>query len=124
MMKLLIQTLAAAFLAVIPHAAAADAGHERHLAKIDGFVAESLAGLGVPGAAVAVVANGKTIYRKAFGRTGTAADAPLAAPETLFGTGSVGKTFTSALVLGLADDGLDRSRRTGHPLPAGTSAFR
>lgn len=105
-MKLLIQTLAAAFLAVVPHAAAADAGDEGHLARIDGFVAESLAGLGVPGAAVAVVANGKTVYRKGFGHTGTAADAPLAAPEMLFGTGSVGKTFTSALVLGLADDGL------------------
>ena len=105
MTRLLIPILAAC-LAVVPHTAAADAGHGIHFDIIDRFVAESVAKLDAPGAAVAVVKDGTIVYRKAYGRTGIAPDAPLAVPETMFGTGSIGKTFTSTLVLSLVEQGL------------------
>lgn len=105
MTRLLIPILAAC-LAVFPHTAAADADHGIPFDKIERFVSESVAKLDVPGAAVAVVMDGATVYRNAYGRAGTASDARSVVPETMFGTGSVGKTFTSALVLSLVEQGL------------------
>jgi D-alanyl-D-alanine carboxypeptidase len=57
-----------------------------------------------PGAAIIVVKNGTTIFRKAYGLADVATGLPLA-PDMLFRLGSVTKQFTATAILMLADAG-------------------
>ena len=59
---------------------------------------------GVPGAAVAIVENGETVFARGFGVTDLSAPRPVDA-DTNFFTGSTGKAFTAAALAVLVDQG-------------------
>ncbi len=54
-------------------------------------------------ASVALVANGKVVWRQTFGRGNTAGKKP--SPKAMYGVGSVGKTVTAIAVMQLVDAG-------------------
>ena len=58
----------------------------------------------VPGVAVVVVKDGKIVREKGYGLANVEHGVPVT-PQTVFQSASVGKTFTAALVLLLAEDG-------------------
>lgn len=70
-------------------------------AAVEAYIEEWREANGVPGAAVAVV-DGDEVRTYLSGEDG---DGEPVSPETPFLVGSVAKTFTSALVLGLVEDG-------------------
>jgi CubicO group peptidase (beta-lactamase class C family) len=67
-------------------------------------VNDLLRAYGVPGAAVAIVENGRTTLARGFGVTDLSAPRPVDA-DTIFSTGSTGKAFTSAALAILVDQG-------------------
>lgn len=71
---------------------------------VDALVREHMAGHQVPGVAVAVVRDGKVVHAKGYGLANVEWNAPVT-PETVFQSGSVGKQFTAALVMILAEEG-------------------
>jgi CubicO group peptidase (beta-lactamase class C family) len=60
---------------------------------------------GIPGAAVAVVQGGKTLYLGGFGKANLASNEPVSAQETLFRTGSISKLVTWTAVMQLIEQG-------------------
>jgi CubicO group peptidase (beta-lactamase class C family) len=74
------------------------------LAAIDPFVVDMLATFRVPGAAIAVVQDGKVVYMKGFGLRDAAKKLPVTT-KTLFGIGSITKSMTGAALGTLVDDG-------------------
>jgi CubicO group peptidase (beta-lactamase class C family) len=74
----------------------------RALAQLDPYVVATMRDWKVPGAAVAVVKDDAVIYLKGYGvlRSG---DTARVTPETMFGIGSISKSFTAA-ALGLLVD--------------------
>ena len=72
-------------------------------AKVDSFF-EEFDRLDSPGCAVGIVQHGKLIYRKGFGSANLDHQVPNS-PRTVFNTGSVAKTFTSACLAILLDRG-------------------
>lgn len=58
----------------------------------------------VPGVGIAVVRNGKIILEKGYGVANVEHNVAVT-PKTVFQSGSVGKTFTAALIMLLAEDG-------------------
>ena len=73
-------------------------------ATLETFVNRALKQFGVPGAAVAVVQNGKVIYTGGFGVREAGGDVPLT-PDTHMMIGSVGKSLTTMLMATLVDEG-------------------
>jgi CubicO group peptidase (beta-lactamase class C family) len=71
---------------------------------LDAFVAGSLARLQVPGAAVAVIANGKVVYERALGVRALGKPDPVTV-NTLFMMGSITKPMTTMMEAALVDDG-------------------
>jgi CubicO group peptidase (beta-lactamase class C family) len=71
---------------------------------LDDFMAQALAEWKVPGAAVAVVKNGRTVYARGFGLRDAEARLPVT-PDTVFPIGSCTKAFTAAALCLLADAG-------------------
>lgn len=57
-----------------------------------------------PGAAVLVAKNGKTLYRKAFGKANLELDVPMK-PENVMELGSITKQFTAVSILKLMEEG-------------------
>ena len=70
----------------------------------DAYVARSLRTLDTPGAAVAVVKNGKVLFARGYGVRRLGGPAPVDA-HTLFQIASNTKAFTTAALAMLADDG-------------------
>ena len=94
------------------------------LAGLDSIVIREMARQRIPGVAVAVVRNGRTLLAKGFGLANVEHQVPVK-PETIFQSGSLGKQFTSAAVMLLIEDGvlrLDESIRTY--LPDAPKAWR
>lgn len=69
------------------------------------FIVESMAELGVPGAAVAVVQDDDVVFLEGFGEREIGTSAPVT-PDTLFMIGSITKPLTSLMAATLVDDGL------------------
>lgn len=69
----------------------------------DAIVAEMKRGK-VPGLGIAVVKDGKIIKEMGYGEADVENGVPVT-PQTVFQSGSVGKTFTAALVMLLAEEG-------------------
>jgi Beta-lactamase class C and other penicillin binding proteins len=74
--------------------------------RIDTYVAAGIERLGVPGAAVVVRREGRVVHLGYYGREGLDDHATPVTSGTLFGTGSVGKTVTAALIHDLVREGL------------------
>lgn len=83
---------------------AADTLADERANDLAGFLRDWLAEESLPGASVAVVRGGETVYADGFGARDLAANEP-ATPETRYGVGSVTKSFAALAVLQLADRG-------------------
>jgi CubicO group peptidase (beta-lactamase class C family) len=71
---------------------------------LDLYVAEHMRRAGVPGAAVVIVQNGRTIYAKGFGVRELGKQDPVT-PDTLMMIGSTGKSMTTMMIAALVDEG-------------------
>lgn len=72
--------------------------------ELDDFIQDARARLGVPGAAVAVIAGGQVVYERAFGLRALGGEAPVT-PQTLFLIGSITKSMTTMMQATLVDAG-------------------
>jgi CubicO group peptidase (beta-lactamase class C family) len=72
--------------------------------KVDEFIKDHMAAERIPGISVAVMREGKIILAKGYGLSNVEHNVPVR-PETLFQSGSVGKTFTIFGVMMLVDEG-------------------
>jgi CubicO group peptidase (beta-lactamase class C family) len=70
----------------------------------EAYVASALQRHGVPGAAVAVIQGGRTVYLQGFGVKEIGGNEPVT-PDTLMMIGSINKSMTSAMSAALVDDG-------------------
>lgn len=94
---------------------AADAG--RVLRGLDGEVRAAMQALNVPGAAVGVIQDGRVLVAKGYGVLDVNGMQPVDA-DTLFAVGSVSKSFTTAVMATLVDEGkLDWDRPVREYLP-------
>ena len=107
-------TLAAALLGLAPPPAlaapvpAAEQADPRHLADladfVDGVVAQQIATREVAGAVVTVVADGRVLFTRGYGRADVDAHMPVT-PDTLFHPGSVSKLFTWTALMQQVEQG-------------------
>jgi CubicO group peptidase (beta-lactamase class C family) len=74
-------------------------------AKLNDFIVQKLAASNLPGLSLAVVEGGDIAYRRAFGYRDLEAG-KAATPETLYGIGSVTKSFTCLALMQLQEQGL------------------
>lgn len=74
-------------------------------AELDAFVAQALARLAVPGAAVAVIEGGKVVYERTFGVRELGKPAKVT-PRTLFLIASITKPMTTMMEAALVDAGV------------------
>lgn len=74
-------------------------------AWLDGYLPAALDREGVPGAAVAVVHDGKVVSSRGFGWADRDRQVPVDATDTLFRVGSVSKVFTATAVMQLVEQG-------------------
>ena len=68
------------------------------------FILERMSETKIPGLSIAVIGNGELIYARGFGFKDLAFGLPVT-PRTLFGIGSVTKSFTALAILKLMEDG-------------------
>ena len=59
----------------------------------------------VPGLAISILHNGKSIFEKGFGARNLEDNLPMT-PNSLIGIGSISKSFTALLILKLRENGL------------------
>jgi len=74
-------------------------------AFVDGVMAEQLKSYHIPGATVAVVADGELLFAKGYGYADLATHRPVVADRTLFRPASVSKLFTWTAVMQLVEKG-------------------
>lgn len=79
--------------------------NEAKLAQFEGYAAETMRLMEVPGMSIAVVENGKVIYAKGFGVRALGSDDPVDL-DTLMLIASTSKPLTSVMMATLVDDGL------------------
>jgi len=72
--------------------------------RVDAYVQAEMTKQNVPGVSLAVVRNGQPPLIRSYGLANVEHQVPVT-PETIFQSGSVGKQFTSAAVMLLAEDG-------------------
>jgi CubicO group peptidase (beta-lactamase class C family) len=75
------------------------------LTDLDAYINGALKRFNVPGAAVAIVQNGKVIYAKGLGVRDLSTNAPVTA-DTLFMTASITKSMTTMMIAKLVDNGI------------------
>lgn len=72
--------------------------------QLDAYISDFMRRAKVPGAAVAIVQDGKTVYAKGFGVRELGKPDPVT-PATLMMIGSTGKSMTTMMMASLADEG-------------------
>ena len=109
--SLLLSARASAFLLaalLVAPAAAARAEDSAEVARIrswlDGHVPELMREAALPGFSIAIVRDGRTVYAEGFGARDPKKNQP-ATPDTLYGIGSVTKSFVAIAILQLAEQG-------------------
>ena len=105
--SLLLPARASAFLLaalLVAPAAAARAEDSAEVARIrswlDGHVPELMREAALPGFSIAIVRDGRTVYAEGFGARDPKKNQP-ATPDTLYGIGSVTKSFVAIAILQL-----------------------
>src|SRR5215213_861029 len=73
--------------------------------ELEKVVEAELKETGTPGAAVAVISDGRVVFSKGFGTTSVEAGGVPITPDTLFRLGSTTKMFTGAALVTLSDKG-------------------
>ena len=76
---------------------------ETAYASLDAYIEQQMAALHIPGAALAIVEEEKTVHLRAFGRAGPDGQAPTA--QTPFFIGSLTKSVTAVAILQLVEAG-------------------
>jgi uncharacterized protein (TIGR02246 family) len=71
----------------------------------DPIFAAQMPQLGIPGAVIAVVKDGKIIFAKGYGVADVDKKTPVVADKTIFRIGSISKVFTALAVMQMADAG-------------------
>jgi CubicO group peptidase (beta-lactamase class C family) len=74
------------------------------LPEFDNYVASAMQAVGIPGLAIAVVKDDKVIYARGYGTRNASRPLELVTPETVFGIGSVTKSFTATAMAMLVDE--------------------
>ncbi|PWF39446.1 serine hydrolase domain-containing protein [Massilia glaciei] len=72
--------------------------------RLDDAIKAEMARRHVPGVGILVIKDGKVIREKGYGLANVEHNVPVG-PQTVFQSASIGKTFTAALVMLLAEDG-------------------
>jgi CubicO group peptidase (beta-lactamase class C family) len=75
-----------------------------NFAALEGFILEKMREYKVPGLSISILADGKTIYERGFGFRDILSGLP-ASPRTLYGIGSVTKSFTALAIMQLVEEG-------------------
>ena len=123
----LVPPLFAVLLAVVPRLTDADQvprSLDEYTAAVEERVLATMDRDGVPGASVAVVADGELVWAEGFGARDRETGEPVVA-DTVFQAGSNAKSLTAWAVLGLAEQGLIEldspvdEQVAGWQLPAG-----
>lgn len=76
----------------------------RMQAELEAYIAEAMPRADIPGAAVAIVQNGRIVYEKGFGVRELGKSDQIT-PETRMMIGSTGKTMTTMMMATVVDDG-------------------
>jgi CubicO group peptidase (beta-lactamase class C family) len=74
------------------------------IAELEGWIEETLRASGAPGGSVVLERHGEPLLARGFGHCDVEAGAP-AEVDTVFGTGSITKSFTALAILLLEEDG-------------------
>jgi CubicO group peptidase (beta-lactamase class C family) len=72
--------------------------------KLEPMIVDLMQEAKLPGLSIAVVVDGKSVYAKAFGARDLAENLPMT-PETLYGIGSISKSFTAMVIMQLVEQG-------------------
>lgn len=88
-----------------PSASVIDPDMQARLKRIDAMVVERMQALNLPGYCLVVIKNGKVVFQKPYGFADIEAKQPTT-NDTVFGLGSITKTFTALCLLILVDKGL------------------
>ena len=96
--------LAAGVFVVIVLLAAPLRAQEDSFARIDAYLAAEMQKQRIPGAAVAILRDGRIVYARGHGLANVEHQVAVR-PETIFQSGSMGKQFTAAAVMLLVEDG-------------------
>jgi CubicO group peptidase (beta-lactamase class C family) len=72
--------------------------------NLESFILEKISETKIPGLSIAIVKGDETVYLKGFGFKDISSGLP-ATPRTLYGIGSVTKSFTALAILQLAEEG-------------------
>lgn len=75
-------------------------------AFLDGYLAEQMAALHIPGVTFVLVKDGELFFAKGYGYANLENQIPVVPDKTVFCAGSVGKLFTSTAVMQLVERGL------------------
>ncbi len=73
-------------------------------ARLDKLIAARVKHLQIPGYALAIIQNGKVVFKKGYGATDSENGSPIDS-RTVFGLASITKTFTAVVLLALVDQG-------------------
>ncbi len=76
----------------------------RDFSRLEGFILERMRKAKIPGLSIAIVDSGETVYTRGFGFSDLASGIQ-ATPRTLYGIGSVTKSFTALAVMQLVEQG-------------------
>ena len=74
-------------------------------AFLDGFFAEQMEALHIPGAVFILVKDGETFFTQGYGLANLGSQRPVIPDETLFRVGSVSKRFTDTAIMQLVEQG-------------------
>jgi len=92
--------------------------------EVDNFVRAQLAERHIPGAAIAVIKNGKIVKTEGYGLASVEFNAP-ATKETVFEIGSVSKQMTAAAIMLLVEEGkINLDEKISKYLPATPDAWK
>ena len=72
--------------------------------EVDDYLRAAMEELKIPGLSIAIVRDGEAVRLQGYGLANVELEVPVT-PDTIFQTGSVGKQFTAAGILLLAEEG-------------------
>ena len=72
--------------------------------SLEGFILEKIRETKIPGLSLAVIENGETVYSRGFGFSDISSGLQ-ATDRTLYGIGSVTKSFTALAIMQLIEQG-------------------